>query len=205
MIFKKKKDSFFECFELIVDNIHSASQVFRKELDNLGDAEKFALQIKDLEHKGDQFTHAVIRALNNTFITPIDREDILGLTIKLDDILDLIEACAWNFDLYGITKVDNFMKLFAKNIEECTQEVCYAIQYLVVKKLKDMTRHTYRINDLENEADDLFRESIKVLFSTCTDPVEIIKRKEMYFVMEQVSDACEDVADILEGIIMRHS
>jgi uncharacterized protein Yka (UPF0111/DUF47 family) len=97
------------------------------------------------------------------------------------------------------------MKLFAKNIEMCTQEISFAINCLVEKKLKEMPIHTHKINDLENVADDLLRDSLKTLFSSCTDPIEIIKRKEIYYMMEEVSDACEDVADILEGIIMRNS
>lgn len=204
-MFQRKKDTFFEHFVAVVDNIMLASKVFREELNNLEDAEKFAIQIKSIESKGDQYTHEVIKDLNNTFITPLEREDILGLTIKLDDVLDLLEACAWSFDLFNVTEVDDFMKLFARNIEMCTQEISYAINCLVEKKLKEMPRHTHKINDLENVADDLLRDSLKTLFSSCTDPIEIIKRKEIYYMMEEVSDACEDVADILEGIIMRNS
>jgi hypothetical protein len=201
----RKKDPFFEYFVLVVDNMMLASKVFREELNNLDDAEKFAIQMKSIESQGDQYTHAVIKELNNTFITPLDREDILGLTIKLDDVLDLLEACAWSFDLFNVTEVDDFMKLFARNIEMCTQEISLAINCLVEKKLKEMPVHTHKINDLENVADDLLRDSLKTLFSSCTDPIEIIKRKEIYYMMEEVSDACEDVADILEGIIMRNS
>src|SRR5665647_763862 len=201
----RKKDPFFEYFVLVVDNMMLASKVFREELNNLEDAEKFAIQMKSIESQGDQYTHAVIKELNNTFITPLDREDILGLTIKLDDVLDLLEACAWSFDLFNVIEVDDFMKLFARNIEMCTQEISLAINCLEDKKLKEMPIHTHKINDLENVADDLLRDSLKTLFSNCTDPIEIIKRKEIYNMMEEVSDACEDVADILEGIIMRNS
>ncbi|TEB12346.1 DUF47 domain-containing protein [Pelotomaculum propionicicum] len=204
-MFQRKRDTFFEYFLQVVENIKVTSQIFREEMNNLEDAEQFAIQIKCKESIGDQYTHEIIRALNNTFITPLEREDILGLTIKLDDVLDLLEACAWSFDLFNVTEVDDFMKLFARNIEMCTQEIAYAINCLVEKKLKEMPRHTHKINDLENVADDLLRDSLKTLFSTCTDPIEIIKRKEIYYMMEEVSDACEDVADILEGIIMRNS
>lgn len=204
-MFPRKKDPFFEYFVLVVDNMMLASKVFREELNNLDDAEKFAIQMKSIESQGDQYTHAVIKELNNTFITPLDREDILGLTINLDDVLDLLEACAWSFDLFNVIEVDDFMKLFARNIEMCTQEIALAINCLVEKKLKEMPLHTHKINDLENVADDLLRDSLKTLFSSCTDPIEIIKRKEIYNMMEEVSDACEDVADILEGIIMRNS
>lgn len=204
-MFRKKKDIFFEYFLIIAKNIHMASEVFRKELNNLKDSEEFALQIKTIETMGDQYTHEVIFALNRTFITPLEREDILNLTIKLDDVLDIIEACAWNFELFNLNEPDEYMKLFAKNIEMSTQEIIYAIDDLVEKRLTEVSKHTYKINDLENVGDDLLRDSLKTLFSTCTDPVEIIKRKEIYNMMESVSDACEDVANILEGIIMRSS
>ena len=147
-MFPRKKDPFFEYFVLVVDNMILASKVFREELNNLEDAEKFAIQMKSIESQGDQYTHAVIKELNNTFITPLDREDILGLTIKLDDVLDLLEACAWSFDLFNVIEVDDFMKLFARNIEMCTQEISLAINCLVDKKLKEMPIHTHKINDL---------------------------------------------------------
>ncbi|NLJ76749.1 MAG: DUF47 family protein, partial [Peptococcaceae bacterium] len=150
---KRRRDPFFEYFVAVVENIMTASKIFREELNNLEDAEKFAIQIKSIESKGDQYTHEIIKALNNTFITPIDREDIFGLTIKLDDVLDLLEACAWSFDLFSVTEVDDFMKLFARNIEMCTQEIVYAINCLADKKLKEIPRHTHKINELENVAD----------------------------------------------------
>jgi len=204
-MFRKKKDIFFEYFILVARNIQLASKVFREEMNNLSDAENFALQIKTVESMGDQYTHEIILALNKTFITPLEREDILGLTLKLDDVLDALEACASRLELYGITESDDYMRLFAKNIEMCTQEIEDAIKLLVEKKLKDMTRHTHKINDLENVADDLLRDGIKTLFSISTDAIEIMKKKEIYEMMEAVSDACEDVANILEGIIMRNS
>jgi len=204
-VFKKKTDVFFEYFLLVAKNIHLAAQVFREEINNLNDAEEYALQIKTVESMGDQYTHEIILALNKTFITPLDREDILGLTLKLDDVLDIMEACAWGFELYNITEADDYMRLFTKNIEMCVQEIVHAINCLVDKKMQEMKKHTHKINDLENVGDDLLRDSIKTLFSTCTDPIEIIKRKEIYGMMEAVSDACEDVANILEGAIMRNS
>ncbi|HOV79989.1 MAG TPA: DUF47 family protein [Bacillota bacterium] len=205
MLFQRKPDIFFEYFILVAKNIQLASQIFREEMHNLKNAEEFALQIKNVETMGDQYTHEIILALNKTFITPLDREDILGLTFKLDDVLDMIEACAWSFELFNINEPDDYMKLFARNIEMCTQEIVYAINCLVEKKLKEVVKHNHKINDLENVADDLFRDSLKTLFSTCKDPVELIKRKEVYSMMEAVSDACEDVSNILEGIIMRNS
>ncbi|MDD4237451.1 MAG: DUF47 family protein [Desulfotomaculaceae bacterium] len=200
----KKKDAFYEYFVLIANNLQMASKIFREEISNLGDTEKFATQIKSFENIGDQYTHEIIYALNKSFITPLEREDILGLTIKLDDVLDLIEACTWRFELFNIAETDEYMKLFSKNIEMCIEEIVQAIRHLGEKKLQDMSKHTYKINDLEKVADDLLRDGLKTLFSTCTDPIDIIKKKEIYNMMEEITDECEDVADILERIIMRN-
>lgn len=204
-MFQKKKDIFFEYFSLVAKNIQLASTVFRDEMANLSEAENYALQLKTVESMGDQYTHEIILALNKTFITPLEREDILGLTLKLDDVLDCLEACASRLELYNITEPDDYMRLFAKNIDMCLQEIFTAINLLVEKKLKEVKKHTHKINDLENVADDLLRDGLKTLFSTSTDAIEIMKKKNIYDMMESVSDACEDVANILEGIIMRSS
>ncbi|TEB15973.1 putative pit accessory protein [Pelotomaculum sp. FP] len=200
----RKKDTFYEYFVLIAKNLQMASKIFREEISNLGDTEKFAVQIKNLENIGDQYTHEIMFALNKSFITPLEREDILGLTIKLDDVLDLIEACTWRFELFNIVETDEYMKLFSKNIEMCIEEIVEAIRHLGEKKLQDMSKHTHKINDLEKVADDLLRDGLKTLFSTCTDPIDIIKKKEIYNMMEEITDECEDVADILERIMMRN-
>lgn len=204
-MFQKKKDIFFEYFLLVAKNIQLASRVFKDEMSNLPEAENYALQLKTVESMGDQYTHEIILALNKTFITPLEREDILGLILKLDDVLDCLEACASRLELYGITEPDDYMRLFAKNIDMCLHEIFMAINLLVEKKLKEMKKHTHKINDLENVADDLLRDGLKTLFSTSTDAIDIMKKKNIYDMMESVSDACEDVANILEGIIMRNS
>ncbi|MGI6491291.1 MAG: DUF47 domain-containing protein [Peptococcaceae bacterium] len=201
---KKKKDIFYEYFILISENLQMATKLFRESIANLGDTEEFATKIKYLENVGDQYTHEIIFALNKSFITPLEREDILGLTIQLDDVLDQMEACTWRFELFNVTETDEFMKLFAKNIEMCVEEIVQAINFLSEKKLQEIRKHTHKINDLEKVADDLLRDGLKTLFTNCTDPIEIIKKKDIYSMMEQITDECEDVADVLERIIMRN-
>lgn len=204
-MFQKKKDIFFDNLQMISRNLQLAMKVFREEISKLNDAEEYALQLKTVEDMGDHYTHEIILALNKTFITPFEREDIMGLTLKLDDVLDCLEACASRLEIYNITEADDYMLLFTKNIEMCIQEIGYAINHLVEKRLTDITKHIHKINELENVADDLLRDSLKTLFSTCTDAIELIKRKDIYGMMEAVSDSCEDVANILEGIMMRSS
>ncbi|OPX83760.1 MAG: putative pit accessory protein [Pelotomaculum sp. PtaB.Bin104] len=204
-MFQKKRDIFFDNLTMIAKNLQLASQVFRQEIDTPADAEEYAVQLKTVEEMGDHYTHEIILALNRTFITPFEREDLLGLSLKLDDVLDCLEACASRLEIYNMVEIDHYMLLFTKNIEECIQEITYAISHLVDKRLSDMSKHIHKINELENIADDLLRDSLKTLFSNCTDAIELIKRKDIYGMMEAVSDSCEDVANILEGIIMRSS
>ncbi|WP_066639920.1 DUF47 domain-containing protein [Desulfolucanica intricata] len=204
MLFKKK-DIFFETLLLSANNLKEASNLFREEIYNLQDVEQYAEKIKTLEDKGDEYTHKIIHALNKTFITPLEREDILGLALKLDDVLDWIEACADLMNLFKVTEADDYIKLFIQMIVNCSEEIVVAINLLTQKKLQEMLRHVYRINELENEADQLLRECIKTLFEECNDPILIIKKKELYEMLERVTDACEDVANILEALLMRNS
>jgi hypothetical protein len=174
-------------------------------LDNPAKAENYSLQIKTVEQMGDQYTHEVILELNKSFITPLEREDIMELTLQLDDVLDCLEVCASHLVLYNMKETDDYMRLFTRNIQICVKELYSAVELLSQNKLKEMTQHTHRINDLENAADELLRDGLRTLFATYTDPIELIKKKEIYTMMESFSDFCEDVADILEGIIMRNS
>ncbi|MEW6423912.1 MAG: DUF47 family protein [Bacillota bacterium] len=200
---KRKADFFLEHFLLIADNLKQAAQLFRENVQDLNDTETYAESIKVLEDQGDQYTHAIFKALNKTFVTPLEREDIMQLTVKLDDVLDGIEACADLLDLYNIQEPDPYLRLFARLVESCTEEINSSIQLLGAKKLQDIRRHTFRINDLENEGDQLYRESLKMLFSENLELKKLIQLKEIYGMAESILDACEDVADVLEGIIMR--
>ncbi|HBV97000.1 MAG: hypothetical protein JL50_12235 [Peptococcaceae bacterium BICA1-7] len=207
-LFKKKPNIFYEYFLLIAKNIVLASNSFQEEIQNLDNptkAENISLQIKTVEQMGDQYTHEVIIELNKSFITPLEREDIMELTLQLDDVLDCLEVCASHLVLYNIREADDYMRIFTRNIEICVNELYAALELLSQNKLKEIAKHTHKINDLENAADDLLRDGLKTLFNTCTDPIEIMKKKEIYTMMESFSDFCEDVADILEGIIMRNS
>ena len=203
MMLKRKPDFFFEQFLLIAGNLKQAAKLFVEDTQDLVDTETYAENIKLLEDQGDQYTHTIFKALNKTFITPLEREDIMQLTVKLDDVLDGMEACADLLAIYNIREPDPYIRLFARLTESCTEEIAAALQLLAAKKLQDIRRHTFRINDLENEADQLYRESLKMLFSEDIGLKKIIQLKEIYETAESILDACEDVADVLESIIMR--
>lgn len=172
---------------------------------DLPDVAAFAREMKEWEHKGDKCTHIILTELNKTFITPIEREDIMELIKDMDDVLDGIEACASRFEMYNITKADPFIRKFGHCLLKSAQEIKSAIFLLTQKKLLAIQPHCVMINQLENEGDELMRQGIKNLFLNVKDPIELIKHKEIYERLEQTTDSCEDVANTLQSIIMRNS
>ncbi|AGA56877.1 phosphate transport regulator related to PhoU [Thermobacillus composti KWC4] len=204
-MFNRKKSIFFQTFEEMADTIVEAVEYFHKHVPQLTDLTSFARDMKEFESKCDRHVHTILTELNKTFITPIDRDDILKLTGSLDDVLDGIEALASRFEMYQIREHDKYVSVFAEILVKCSHEIRKAVQLLSQKKLLAMRQHAIAINELENEADDLMRECIKSLFSSVTDPIELMKRKEIYERLESTTDYCEDVANTLETIIMRNS
>ncbi|GFN33263.1 DUF47 domain-containing protein [Paenibacillus xylaniclasticus] len=204
MLFKKK-DIFFKTLEEMADTLVVAVEYFGANVVNLKDVSAFAKKMKEYEKHCDQYTHTILTELNKTFITPIEREDIMALTISLDDVLDGIEACASRFEMYQIKEHDDYIGLFADNLVRCSHQIKKAIYLLTEKKLLAIHEPSIAINELENQADDLLRVSITNLFSNVKDPIELIKKKEIYERLEQTTDCCEDVANTLESIIMRNS
>lgn len=206
MFGNKKKDVFFEALSTISTNLKEAADYFVQfKIQNMSDLKEFSIEMKRFEKKGDDVIHGLIAELNNSFITPIEREDILQLAMKMDDVLDGMEQCAARFEMYSLTETDEYMTSYADLIHKSTIEIFYAIELLSSKKLLDMRKHAIKINDYESQCDELLRVSIKKLFQTVKDPIQIIQVKEIYEILEGISDYCEDVADTLETIIMRNA
>ncbi|MUT65645.1 DUF47 domain-containing protein [Paenibacillus sp. NEAU-GSW1] len=201
----KKKDIFFKTFEEMADTLVEAVQYFSNGVSDLSDVTAFAKKMKEFESKCDQYVHKMLKELNKTFITPIEREDIMALTTSLDDVLDGIEACASRFEMYNIQEKDEYITLFGDILLRSANQIKKAIYLLTDKKLLAIREPNIAINELENQADDLLRVAIKSLFTNVKDPIELIKRKEIYEMLEQTTDYCEDVANTLESIIMRNS
>lgn len=202
---KKKKNIFFKTLEDMADTIVEAVEHFSANVANLKDVTVFAKEMKEFESKCDRYVHTVLIELNKTFITPIEREDIMALTTLLDDVLDGIEACASRFEMYQIQEPDEYVILFADNLVRSAHQIKKAVYLLSEKKLLAIREPAIAINELENQADDLLRVCVKSLFATEKDPIELIKRKEIYERLEQTTDCCEDVANMLESIVMRNS
>ncbi|WP_046216654.1 DUF47 domain-containing protein [Paenibacillus wulumuqiensis] len=201
----KKKDIFFETLENMADSLVQAADYFAEQVASLKDIPQFTKMMKDYENQCDTYTHTIITELNKTFITPLERDDIMELTTKMDDVMDGLEACASRFEMYHLNKPDQYINAFAEILRECAYEIQKAIQLLSQKKLLPIREHSIRLNDLENQGDDIMRKCITELFATVTDPIELIKRKEIYERLENTTDSCEDVANTLESIIMSNS
>ena len=205
MVFKKK-GKFAILLIDISTNLKEAANYFSDyKLKNVSDLKIFSETMKEYETKGDTYVHEVIKELNNAFITPIEREDILSLTMSMDDVLDGIEHTAALFEMYSITTADDFMLRFVEAIKMCSHEIEDSINLLINKKLPQIRQHAIKIKDYESQCDGIQRQSIKHLFSVEKDPIRIIQYKEIYENLEDIADYCQNVANTLETIIMKNA
>ncbi|MCC6599612.1 MAG: DUF47 domain-containing protein [Crocinitomicaceae bacterium] len=207
-IFTPKGSLFFRLFAEDAANLSLMGKALN-ELMRTNDPDKRAEWIRhiaDLEHKGDEITHEIFIELGSNFITPFDREDIHELATALDDIADYIHGTATRIELYGIGEFTGSMKKMADIIEQLTNEVQMAVTLLENLKNPEKIREAIvRVNSLENHADDVFDEAIARLFSEYTDAVQLIKEKEILANMETATDMCEDVANVIETILVKNS
>lgn len=201
----RKKDIFFETLENMADTIVQAADYFAQHLSDLSDLESFAGVMKKYESQCDTYTHTIIKELNKTFITPLERDDIMALTTSMDDVIDGLDSSATRFYMYNMTETDEYISQFAEILRQSAYEIQKAVHLLSQKKLLAIREHTIRLNDLENQGDEVLRHCTKALFEQVKDPIELIKRKELYERLETTTDKCEDVANMLESIIMRNS
>jgi hypothetical protein len=173
-----------------------------QDMDNL---EMITKEIRESEKEGDMMTHDIIKKLNKTFITPIDREDLHALATKIDDVIDMIWACVDRFTLFKLSVPTKEAIDMAKEILTTTEMMSKAVIALRDKKYSFVQEYCIEINRLENRIDRLYREALVRLFDEVKDPIMIIKWKEVYEYLENASDACEDVANILEAIVLKYA
>lgn len=198
-----REEAFFELFKEAAHNMIEGSRLLKVMMEDFRSPIEQAQGIKDVEHVGDGLTHDIARRLNKTFITPIDREDIHDLASALDDILDTTEAIADRFVLYKVTKPTEMAIKLADILHQASVAVGRGVDLLWLPhpKLKECS---VQVNSLENEADRVSRDAISALFEKETDPIAVIKWKEIYENFEAGTDRCEDVANILERIALKH-
>ena len=199
-----KEEKFFEMFHEMGATLITGSERLKQMLDNYDEAPVLQKEIKEIEHHGDSQTHAIISKLNKTFITPFDREDIYSLAAGLDDILDLIDASAQRFVMYRVEKPTAEAKELASIIVRCCHTLNSALSHLG-KRHDDICQQCVELNALENEADKVCRAAISRLFDEEKDPIQLIKWKEIYEILERTTDKCEDAANILESVVVKNA
>lgn len=207
-MFTPKTSNFFDYFAESTANLVAMSAKFIEltSKQDQNDRENIVREIRDLEHTGDNITHHIFTELGTNFITPFDREDIHYLATSLDDVADFINGTASRIALYKLGAFDQVMHQLASVIHRQTIEIDQAIKNLRNMKNEQRVREAIvRINDLENEADSIFDLAIARLFSEETNPIELIKKKEILSVLETATDKCEDVANVLETILVKNS
>jgi len=201
-----REGRFFILFEESAKNAAEVAQQLKDLVDNWNNVEERVRGITEKEHKGDTATHEIIALVHRTFVTPFDREDIALLAHSLDDIVDFIEAAADAMNLYQIETPTNRAKELADVICQTTYEVSQAMTELRQKvDLKVILKRSVEINRLENLADKIYRESLAELFRDSKDIAYIIKWREIYEYMENATDRCEDVANVLEGVALKYA
>ena len=207
-IFVPKNKVFYDLFENVANNASTMGKKL-KELVAEPDFDKRAAiitQIEDLEHANDDLTHKIFMELGRNFITPFDREDIHYLATALDDIADTIYATAKKINFYKVNPNDIGIQKLAEIIDHSASLVCKAVIGLRdMKNVRQITESLVKINSMENQADDIFDMSIERLFETEPNAKEVIKKREIYQVMELATDKCEDAANVIESIIIKYA
>ncbi|ASK62805.1 hypothetical protein CFK37_11930 [Virgibacillus phasianinus] len=205
-MFKKKSDKFSLYLVDFAKHLHKAADYFvNYKVKDSETLTEFATTIKQYESEADDKVHEIIKDLNQAFITPIEREDILQLTMNLDDIMDGMEEFSAMMDIYQIPSSDHYMDQFTGYILKCTNEISISMELIANNKLADVESHAIMIKDHEHNCDDLYRASLKNLFQLEKDPIKVIQYKEIYETLEEIADYCQNVANTLQSIIMKNA
>ena len=204
--FLPREHGFFDFFERHAHKTVEGAKEFLALVSGERDVVKGAKRIKEIEHETDVITHHCVEALHKTFITPLERDDIYRLITRMDDIMDFVEAASERIALYEITKMTPESKALAEVLVRATEEVERALHGLRdMKHAEKIIKSCIDINRMENEGDELMRAAVARLFKEERDPITIIKWKEIYENLENATDRCEDVANIIEGVVLEHA
>jgi len=207
-IFTPKDRVFYGLFEQVSTNLIQMADIFHTAVHepDFSRREQLLKSLEEWEHKNDEVTHKIFVELGSNFITPFDREDIHYLATSLDDIADYIWGSAKRMLNYYITDIDDATKSFADIIRKSVTALNKGVYQLRdMKDLRSITEACVVINSLENEGDDLLDKSMAFLFSSNMNPVEIIKKKDLFQMLEVVTDKCEDAANVIESIIIKYA
>jgi len=197
-----REEKFYSDFQALADELMRGADQLEVMLAGDEPVWNKAEEIKEIEHKCDFLTHEIISRLNRTFVTPIDREDIHELAKSLDDVMDAIDAVATMVKLYKLNPIRFGARELAATITASTKQIRLALDAL--ERRKGVTTHAVEINRLENEADRIHQEAVMRLFEDERDPIVVMKWKETLDFLEHATDRCEDVANVLEGVVVKH-
>jgi len=197
-----REEKFYTDFQALADELKVGARLLEEMFAPDNPAWDKADDIKEIEHKCDALTHEIIQRLNRTFVTPLDREDIFNLARSLDDVMDAIDAVAGVVRLYKLTSVRVGARELARIITSSADQVRLAIG--AMEQHKGLMPHAIEVNRLENEADRVHHQAVSKLFEDEKDPIEIMKWKETFDFLEDASDRCEDVANVIEGVMVKH-
>lgn len=204
--FIPREEKFFDLFEESARNLVNAAGLLAELIGKWENVEEKVREITDLEHHGDEITHRIIAQLHATFVTPIDREDIAQLADRMDDVMDLIEGAAVDMLIYEVKRPTERVQELADILVRTTSEVSAAIPRLRRRnQLNKIPEHCIEINRLENEADRVVRAALAELFHDQVDLADVIKWREIYDHMETATDRCEDIANVLEGVMIKRA
>jgi predicted phosphate transport protein (TIGR00153 family) len=197
-----REEKFYDDFKMMAELLRQGARLLETMFAVDPPIAEKALEIKEVEHQCDFMTHEIIQRLNKTFVTPIDREDIHELARTLDDVMDAIDAAAALIPLYRIDKVRGGARELTRIIIQQTDEIRAAVEAL--EKKTGVLERSIEINRLENEADRIHQAAVGQLFDEEPNPVLILKWKEIFDLLEEATDACEDVANLLENVVVKH-
>ncbi len=205
MKFFPKEIDFFEIFDRAALNVTKAATLLVSLMENFDNIEVRAREIYEVEQDGDMLTHDIMKKLNKTFITPIDREDLHALASSLDDVLDLIWGAVDRLSVFKLKEPTKEAVEMSKELLFTAEAIQKAMKKLKEKNYSHVQELCIEINRLENRVDRIFRDALGALFDDMKDPILIIKWKEIYEHLEDASDKCEDVANVLEAIVLKHA
>jgi len=198
-----RDEAFFESFVQTAAEIRSAAVLFQEMVEPDEPLWDRAARINEIEHRCDDLTRDILLRLHRTFVTPIDREDIHAMALALDDVADAIDDCAKLMQLYRLDRVRPGVRELARIIADQTHQVEKAMEALRDKV--EVSISTEEIDRLEHEGDVVYQTSIVTLFDNEKDPIQVIKWKELYGYLEAATDRCEDIANVLDGISVKHA
>jgi uncharacterized protein len=207
MFFSNSKDQeFFRLLRAKAENAVDTANLINQLVAEPHRYPELCPAIKELENKGDSYTHDLFALINKTFVTPLEREDLAALAVALDSVVDAMEAAAARIAIYKVTESDKFLKGFGQILRAQATELVASIDLLAGNKLLQIRERAFQINVLENQGDELLRNSLSALYEQARqDPVRFITMKEIYETLEEATDEVESVANTLEGVVMKHA